>query len=159
MKSTEPNPDQPMSATKTEMSTLPLLPPSSPPVSSRWRSFRRAAKLWLLSLGGYWLALFIATHVPTPEVIVGDILNFDKAIHAGAYFVLATLLFITCRRAGVTTNLTVRLGLVALALAYGAFDELTQPYFGRHCSLLDWYADGVGIALAMGLDLWRHPRK
>ena len=110
-------------------------------------------------LGGYWLALFIATHVPTPEVIIGDAINFDKAIHAGAYFILATLMFITSRRTGVTTNLTVRLGLAALALTYGAFDELSQPYFGRYCSLLDWYADGVGIGLAMGLDLWRHPRK
>ena len=147
-----------MPAAESEMSSLPLLTPSTTS-TSRWGSFRRAAKLWTLTLGGYWLTLFIATHVPDPEALAGGVLDHDKAIHAGAYFVLATLLFITCRRTGVATSLPVRLGLVTLALAYGAFDEITQPSFGRTCSLYDWFADGTGIGLALLIDLWRHPRK
>lgn len=147
-----------MPPAESDACTLPL-PSATDSIVSRWVSFRRAAKLWALTLGGYWLALFIATHVPTPEIVVGDILNFDKVIHGGAYFILAMLMFITCRRTGVTTSLAVRLGLVTLALAYGAFDELSQPSFGRCCSLYDWFADGAGIGLALMLDMWRHPRR
>jgi len=35
------------------------------------------------------------------------------------------------------------------AAAYGAFDELTQPLFGRSASWGDWLADMVGAAVAV----------
>lgn len=118
-------------------------------------TWRRTAAYWLGGLGVYWLALFVATHTPDPDV-VGPILDFDKVLHAGAYFVLTTLLLIAWRRTGAWPTWRGRLAVAAIALAYGAVDEVTQPYFQRQCELFDWLFDGLGITLAIVLDHWRH---
>ncbi len=111
--------------------------------------------LWSAIAVSYWLTLVIATHLPAPEAIVGNLLDFDKVIHAGAYFVLATVLFITARRLGSSSRFRTRLIIVMGVLAYGVFDELTQPYFGRSCDLADWVADAAGVGVALLVDLIR----
>lgn len=128
--------------------------PANPPVHSAWR---KTASYWVAALAVYWLTLFVATHTPDPQA-VGPILDFDKALHAGAYFVLTTLLLIAWRRTGAWPTWRGRLAVAAIALAYGAMDEITQPYFQRQCELLDWLFDGLGVAVAIAIDQWRHGR-
>lgn len=121
------------------------------------RCWRRTAVFWLVALALYWLAIFIGTHLPTQRVS-GVAMANDKLVHAAAYAVLTTLLCIAWRRVGGSLGLRGRLVIAAVILAYGAIDELSQPYFGRSCDLMDWIADGVGVTLALVVDAWRHRR-
>jgi VanZ family protein len=121
------------------------------------RCWRRTAVYWIAALTLYWLVLFVGTHLPAQKVS-GVAMANDKFVHATAYAVLTTLLCIAWRRTGGTLGLWVRLGIAAIVLAYGAIDELTQPFFGRSCDLADWIADGVGVFGAIAIDAWRHRR-
>lgn len=115
-----------------------------------------AARRWGVALAVYWLTLFAATHLPTPQLVAGAMeLNADKLIHATAYFVLATLILRTARAHGWR-----RVGLLTLnvAVGYAALDELTQPYVGRICDALDFAADAAGVLMAVGFDRWRRSR-
>src|SRR3954453_4356748 len=102
--------------------------------------FRRCCLAFLLA---YWPLLLVLTHIPpehVPDVGVGD-----KVEHLGAYGLLAGALFVTLWL--YKHNLR-NLWLIVLfiVLAYGAFDELPQPFFRRDCSLSDWFADASGTA-------------
>ena len=122
------------------------------------RTWRRNPLVWLGALGAYWVALFTSTHVPDTTV-AGAVLDYDKLAHAGAYGVLATLVFVAWRRTGARPGLGGRLLLASIVLAYGVVDEMTQPYVGRQCELADWLADALGVGLAVVLDQWRHRRR
>jgi VanZ family protein len=128
----------------------------APAVKPR-RCWRRTAVFWLAALVLYWLVLFIGTHLPTQKVS-GVAMANDKAIHATAYAVLTTLVCIAWRRIGGSPGLLGRLVIAAGVLTYGAIDEISQPYFGRSCDLMDWIADGAGVTLALVVDAWRHRR-
>ena len=60
----------------------------------------------------------------------------DKVPHAVAYAVLAAIMVLLGVRG--------RLG-AALLIAVASVDELTQPWFGRSCTLGDWLADLAAI--------------
>ncbi len=96
----------------------------------------------------YWAFLLTMTHLPPKHL--PDIGVNDKFEHVGAYGLLAGALFVTIWlwRPGVN-----HLWLVVLAvgMAYGAFDERTQPMFGRSCDFGDWMADTIGTAIAAGI--------
>ena len=103
--------------------------------------------LWLLTVG-YWLTLLTLTHLPPsrlPETHLSD-----KFEHFTAYALLAGLVHL-CQWPGKRTLFTVSIGTILLLLAYGAFDELTQPFFHRTCSIYDWYADAAGILTAVAV--------
>lgn len=119
------------------------------------RCWRRTAVYWLAALALYWLVLFVGTHLPAQKVS-GVATDNDKLVHAAAYAVLTTLFCIAWRRTGGAPGLWGRLGIAALVLTYGAVDELTQPFFGRSCDLVDWIADGAGVTLALMVDALRH---
>ncbi|MBI2478831.1 MAG: VanZ family protein [Planctomycetia bacterium] len=98
------------------------------------------------SLGAYWLAIFIGTHMPQGIQSLGGI--NDKLLHFGAYAGLAFLL------AAALTSLRVRHGVLLLpmtvAAVYGCLDELSQiPILGRRAEVADLAADmfgaGVGV--------------
>ncbi len=124
---------------------------------SAGRVWRPSAVLWLLVLAVYWGCLFLGTHSEARDVPSG-IWDFDKALHAGAYFGLTTLVLIAARRVGSLLTWRTYAKAAVLVLAYGAFDELTQPLVGRQCELLDWLADAAGVAAAIGIDRWRYPQ-
>ena len=63
----------------------------------------------------------------------------DKIPHMVAYAVLAVLMILLGVRG--------LLG-VALLIAVASIDELTQPWFGRSCTLGDWLAD---LAVILGV--------
>ena len=78
-----------------------------------------------------------------------DVLGWDKLQHTVGYLVGGVLL------ARALTGTKRGLLLAALiGLAYGASDELHQLFVpGRNSSVLDWYADALGIFLGIGA--WR----
>ncbi|QDT70560.1 VanZ like family protein [Planctomycetes bacterium MalM25] len=121
-------------------------------------SFRTSNRRWLGVLMAYWTILFTATHIPAPEAIAGAALDYDKLIHASAYFLLTTLMLRAWRRPGGLLAGRGRHVVAAIAIAYGAFDEATQPFFNRVGDLADWLADSVGVTLAIGYDRWRSRR-
>ena len=96
--------------------------------------------VWL-TVAGYWAVLGTLTHLPPrymPHVEASD-----KIEHFLAYGLLAGLLGLTAwvtfpRRPWLVWT------VLLLGLAYGALDELTQPYFHRTCDFEDWIADAVG---------------
>ena len=107
----------------------------------------RGATVILIS---YWVALFMATHVPADlgsDLPLWD--SWDKYAHFAGYSVLAVLLALAV---SLRRPLTWA-GFLAMAMvlaAYAAVDELLQlPVPGRYGSLEDWLADISGTAIGL----------
>ena len=92
-------------------------------------------------------AAFAATHIP-PAGLPGAVSGWDKVAHLIIYAALGGTIALGLglhRRPR-----AVRFVAIFAALAgYGAFDELSQPFFGRTCELGDWIADLGGAALGL----------
>lgn len=95
-----------------------------------------------------WLAAFTLSHLPSDDL--PSLHLTDKLLHTIGFFGLSlafgvTLVaYATARRRRIAT-------LVAGMLVYGAFDELTQPLFGRVGDPIDWLCDAAGTTLAVGV--------
>ncbi len=97
----------------------------------------------------YWIALATSTHVPKLPAV--SMSYGDKFAHYIAYAGLAFLLSWTwtTRRPFFPKGILFAFGI---AVAYGAFDELTQiPIPGRCGEWYDWIADMIGAATGTGL--------
>lgn len=107
-----------------------------------------AATIWRVLLAGYWLALFVGTHLPpTFPGLPGD--NSDKLVHAAAFAGLAWLLATAWQSSvGRLNGRHLRFAWLAVVL-YGAADELTQLLVGRSATMGDWLADAAGAALGL----------
>jgi VanZ family protein len=107
------------------------------------RRVRIAATLLIL----YWVALFVATHVPVDAIELAR--NSDKVIHFAAYGGLAFLLALAMRpqrRSGLWTYAA----LYATVAGYGVIDELIQAFVpGRSADPLDWLADVCGAGFGL----------
>lgn len=105
---------------------------------------------WRRSINGcvalYWIAMFVGTHMPNPEAIVGTEVS-DKLLHFSAYFVLMALLLGRDRLLAGHWPTASRIfrGMV-LVTAYAAADELLQavPGINRHADFQDALADVAG---------------
>ena len=100
-------------------------------------------------LGLYWLLIFAGTHLPKPPVIAADL--SDKTKHFAAFFALTLLLcYVTT-----SSDLVRRFKrITAIALAYAAFDELTQMLVpNRTADIWDFAADAAGIGTAIAIYL------
>ncbi|HEY7089178.1 MAG TPA: VanZ family protein [Tepidisphaeraceae bacterium] len=110
-------------------------------------SSRTRLRLAAIVTAVYWLGILTLTHLPPtrlPETHVSD-----KLEHFVAYFILGILLWTTLRLLRPQWPISrITLIVVPILLAYGALDELTQPWSHRTCSLYDWYADASGAAAA-----------
>lgn len=105
---------------------------------------RLLRRTWL----GYWVMLFVATHVPLPGPVALHIKGGDKVLHFAVFMVLVLLGGTAWRlgRGGLSFA-----GLWAWFLvyaAYGAIDEWSQQWVGRSASMGDWLADLAGVAVA-----------
>ena len=100
--------------------------------------------VWL----GYWLALFIATHLPHPPNVTLGVRHGDKVLHFLVFFVLTLLggRHVLARRRGGSAVVLLRWG--AVYAVYAVFDEWLQQFVGRSMTLGDWIADVMGIAAA-----------
>ncbi len=93
----------------------------------------------------YWLSA--QPSLPLPEVF-----NFqDKALHFGAYFVMAVLSWRAFRHLE-TTGRNLAIVSFAFCSLYGLTDEWHQSYVaGRNASVGDWMADSLGAGAAAAL--------
>ncbi|MGI9177030.1 MAG: VanZ family protein [Pirellulales bacterium] len=92
----------------------------------------------------YTFVLVFATHYPKPEELLGPNAPSDKMLHFMAYAALAILAGATLAMASrwsMRTALVLALGLAA----FGAVDEITQPFFSRDAEPLDWVYDCIGV--------------
>ena len=108
------------------------------------------ARLLAVATVAYTGVLVFATHYPRPEELLGPNAPTDKTLHFVAYAVLAGLACATW----LTARRTASRGLATLAIAlaaFGAVDEVTQPFFRRHADPLDWVYDCGGIAIGLAL--------
>ncbi|MFN0198820.1 MAG: VanZ family protein [Planctomycetaceae bacterium] len=103
-------------------------------------------------LGGYWLALFIATHIPVPQELGGMLEhNNDKLLHMGVYTILAVCWANWRHAVGGWSRKKTWQGILLLGF-YGIADELIQIPTGRSAELKDWLSDMIGIVL--GFAIW-----
>jgi len=111
----------------------------------------------------YWLALYVGTHIPNPDMLIGAHVS-DKVLHFSAYFglylVLATRIRII-HEAWPTMRQTII--LAAITSLYSAFDEITQgvPIINRHPDIMDAVADCGGVVVAIlvvGIADWSEKR-
>lgn len=99
----------------------------------------------------YWLALYVGTHIPNPDMLIGDHVS-DKVLHFSAYFGLYFVLAARIRllhEAWPTMRQTII--LAAMTSLYSAFDEITQgiPIINRYPDIMDAVADCVGVLAAI----------
>ncbi len=96
---------------------------------------------------GYWVVLFVATHVPVTTDL--GVNHLDKYVHFGAYALLTFAIgSVLSLWRGYRTSRS--LWIWTLAVAYGAFDEYTQQFVpNRTSSRADWYCDAAGAALGL----------
>jgi VanZ family protein len=93
-----------------------------------------------------WAGAFVATHLPSDGV--PNLHTSDNVAHAIGYGGLTTLLVLALASFGRPRGTRILLAM-GILLAYGAFDELTQPAFGRTASFYDWLADAAGTSIAV----------
>jgi VanZ family protein len=105
-----------------------------------------------LSLWGpvvvYMAMIFFVSSLPTAPLPT-DV--SDKTGHLAAYLVLGVLAARACA-GGLPARITrgVAIAALAVAIGYGAFDEIHQWFVpGRSAELADWYADTAGACLGL----------
>ena len=107
----------------------------------------------------YLTALLLGTHWPKLPAIGPE--GTDKILHFSAYGGLAFLhsLSVFWSRKVPWWQFVV---LYVAVAAFGGFDELTQPPFGRTADWFDWYADlggaTVGVLLGAAAHHWLRRR-
>jgi VanZ family protein len=108
----------------------------------------RARSILGVVLGLYWIALFVATHVPVPQMSNLPP-NSDKGMHFAAY---AGLAFLLMMRISASRSLTWKHYAFALVVtsSYGVIDELIQKALVyRSCDLYDMMADWTGSVMGL----------
>ena len=98
---------------------------------------------WLIIASVTTIVVIVLSHIPQdnmPEEIQNN--NYDKLQHIFAYGII-TLFFILSLRNSFSLLSAVILFFSILVIA--TLDEVTQPFVNRQASLLDWFADMIGI--------------
>jgi hypothetical protein len=96
--------------------------------------------------------IFYLSSLPHIDLPLEDISGSDKILHGLGYcFFGATLLFAACPTRMLRDQpLKVYAILLAIGMLYGLSDEIHQSFVvNRTCSLDDFFADTIGVALAM----------
>jgi VanZ family protein len=108
---------------------------------------RRKAIILVLAL--YWPALFIAAHIPIPQVVRRADMS-DKRLHFLMYAILTFLFWSVIRPHSKVDwrRATAWLTLLAIVV-YGICDEVLQHFVGRTTDVRDLAADTSGAVAAM----------
>jgi len=94
-----------------------------------------------IALVVYWIVMFTGTHYPRPPHFLLPLQHSDKVLHFVGFAGLAFLFAVVLRH---RWSWAMGFWIAGLVSVYGALDELTQPWVGRDCELLDWVADVLG---------------
>lgn len=104
-------------------------------------------RIAIVALAGYWVLLFIGTHIPANRLLA-QLHQSDKVLHTVAFAGLAFLM-----AWAIPTNMlklhrnTLTAALVSVV--YAGLDELLQIPVGRTADWYDFYADCLGICLGL----------
>ena len=98
----------------------------------------------------YWTALFVATHIPVPNVVREADVS-DKGLHLLANLILIFLFWFTVSDGRkVSWRKAAPWCVLCIALAYAVVDELTQRFVaGRSCDPRDLLADLTGTCMGL----------
>lgn len=117
----------------------------------RWRGvFSRHSRILGGLFGVYWLAMFLATHLPMPKVEAAP-QNTDKLVHLVMYggFSFLLAVWLTSRMVSKAKVIGGTLGMGAI---YGLLDELLQiPIESRSADVWDFVMDLCGAVLGLVL--------
>ena len=115
---------------------------------------------WLV-IAALVLVIFTQTHASqsTAALRLRQLRLTPEAAHCIVYGCLAMACFVVLRMRLRCSDTTCLIGALA-PLAIGVLDEVTQTWFGRVASPVDYAADVIGITLAavffwLGLRMWR----
>jgi len=108
-----------------------------------WGRYRRFLRLVLVAA---WAVAFAATHIPAK--LMSHHMPPERLLHLVGYAGLGGLFWVTLYAYGCTRRCRVWIILTVLML-YGALDEITQPFFNRCASIVDWSFDCIGVAIAL----------
>lgn len=129
--------------------------PASPPSATRLQTALRTA------VALYWIALFLATHLPV-EAVLAELPPSDKQLHFWSFALLGCGLPVL---ADPQSRFRWSRGalLFGILAVYAAVDELLQIPVGRSAEFLDWLADVAGGALGLCAAIlagqWWHRRR
>jgi hypothetical protein len=103
-------------------------------------------KITIAVAGSYFVTLFVSTHIPLPKIVSQAGMS-DKWLHFLAYMNLFFLLWFSLFPDKKANWLKPAVWLIFLgAIICGGVDEITQPYTGRTCDILDFAADVKGVS-------------
>ncbi|MBN2511830.1 MAG: VanZ family protein [Sedimentisphaerales bacterium] len=106
-------------------------------------------KYILMSLGIYWPALFVLTHIPVPQIAEQSGMS-DKTMHLLAYLILVFFVWVAISPyEKVRWNKPKTWIILAIIVCYGAFDEWLQGRMGRQMELMDLVSDFLGVAIGL----------
>lgn len=89
-----------------------------------------------------WAGAFTVTHIP--EETASHLPGNDPSLHFIGYFAITGILWMTLLAHRITCLRRIAWVLLG-STAYSTFDELSQPLFGRSCTLGDWLSNLVAI--------------
>jgi len=114
-------------------------------------SLSRRHKWILVGLFVYWLAVFVATHLPIHDLGARTGMS-DKAMHLLAYLGLVFFAWaaVSPNRKVNWVNTKVWILLVVIVW-YGVADEILQGFVGRSAEVLDFAANMVGVLAGLGI--------
>ena len=98
------------------------------------------------------ILIFIASSIPAGKMPKLDILQYDKLIHGGIFFIFGLLLYRLVALRSLPANYRwIRLAVVLLVvMLYGAMDEFHQSFVpGRTVDFFDFLADTIGGILSI----------
>ena len=109
-------------------------------------SLKKRHKYMLTALGIYWPTIFVLTHIPLPQDLMGRMGMSDKTLHFLAYLALVSLAWFAVSPFEKVDWRKPKVWIILAAIAwYGAFDEWLQGFVGRTPDIKDFYAD-IGAA-------------
>jgi len=96
--------------------------------------------------------IFLVSSIPSLHAPGPRFLLKDKLAHFAEYFILGLLLFRSFRWEVSRSRIATFGFLLAIGVTVGAIDEVYQSFIpGREMDIRDWYADGLGVAIAVGI--------
>jgi VanZ family protein len=98
--------------------------------------------------------VFTGTHLPPSQPTTGSGTLGDKNLHLVAYLGIGFTLTYCLHCVFAWPSLSLTCLAFLLGALFGAFDELSQPYFDRCCDLNDWFADLSGLGFGISLFLF-----
>lgn len=111
------------------------------------RSTIHGLRIAVVALAGYWILLFISTHIPANQ-LMRRIHASDKLLHATAFAGLAFLIAwaVPTNKNRLSQNVVIA---AAVGVMYGGLDELLQIPVGRTADWYDFAADCFGILIGL----------